>query len=182
MGPAARWKVPPNPWLMAVISLLTELYHYAELKLNLKFEIEMLCKALDVELDVVEATTILRNRPLTDSLSGPPLPDYVGDIDSLPMGGYDPTAQAQGDAQLLPLGPTSPSDSQRALGAHIENILSSIPNLVTINPQLAPLNTNPSFKRAVQMAIDRAVREVRISLPVTGAHAYVMLLDNPSCG
>ncbi|KAI0807086.1 Not1-domain-containing protein [Fomes fomentarius] len=166
LEPAARSKVfrPPNPWLMAVISLLTELYHFAELKLNLKFEIEMLCKALDVDLDVVEATTILRNRPLTDSLTGPPLPEYVGDIDSLPMGGYDPTTQAQADAQLLPIGPTSPSDSQRALGAHIENILSSILPHVTLNPQLAPLNTNSNFKRAVQMAIDRAVRE--IILPV----------------
>ncbi|RDX42663.1 Not1-domain-containing protein [Lentinus brumalis] len=166
LEPAARSKVfrPPNPWLMAVISLLTELYHFAELKLNLKFEIEMLCKALDVDLDVVHATTILRNRPLTDSLAGPPLPEYVGDIDSLPMGGYDPTAQAQADAQVIPLGPTSPSDSQRALGAHIEGILSNILPHVTLNPQLAPLNTNPNFKRAVQMAIDRAVRE--IILPV----------------
>ncbi|EJF62472.1 Not1-domain-containing protein [Dichomitus squalens LYAD-421 SS1] len=165
LEPAARSKVfrPPNPWLMAVISLLTELYHFAELKLNLKFEIEMLCKALDIDLDVVQATTILRNRPLSDSLAGPPLPDYVGDIDSLPMGGYDPTAQGQ-DAQVIPLGPTSPSDTQRVLGAHIENILSSILPHVTINPQLAPLNTNPSFKRAIQMAIDRAVRE--IILPV----------------
>ncbi|KAI0637267.1 Not1-domain-containing protein [Trametes polyzona] len=166
LEPAARSKVfrPPNPWLMAVISLLTELYHFAELKLNLKFEIEMLCKALDVDLDVMHATTILRNRPLTDPLSGPPLPDYVGDIDSLPMGGYDPTAQTPADAQVLPLGPSSPSDTQRALGAHIENILSSVLPQVTFSPQLAPLNTNPSFKRAVHMAIDRAVRE--IILPV----------------
>ena len=162
LEPAARSKVfrPPNPWLMAVLSLLTELYHFAELKLNLKFEIEMLCKALDVDLDVVQATTILRNRPLTDSLAGPPLPEYVGDIDSLPMGGYDPTAQAQADAQVIPLGPASPSDSQRALGAHIEGILANILPHVTINPQLASFSTSPNFKRAVQMAIDRAVREV----------------------
>ena len=174
LEPASRSKVfrPPNPWLMAVISLLTELYHFAELKLNLKFEIEMLCKALDIDLDVVQATTILRNRPLSDTLAGPPLPDYVGDIDSLPMGGYDPTAQAQADAQVIPLGPTSPSDSQRVLGAHIENILSSILPHVTLNPQLAPLNTNPSFKRAVQMAIDRAVREVRPTLFYLRACVY----------
>ena len=161
LEPAAKSRVfrPPNPWLMAVISLLTELYHFAELKLNLKFEIEMLCKALDIGLDVVQATTILRNRPLTDSLAGPPLPEYVTDIDSLPMGGYDPTAQ-QVDAQVLPLGPASPSDTQRVLGAHIENILSSLLPGVTISPQLSPLNANANFKRAVQMAIDRAVREV----------------------
>jgi CCR4-NOT transcription complex subunit 1 len=38
---------PPNPWLMAVVSLLVELYHFAQLKLNLKFEIEVCAKALN---------------------------------------------------------------------------------------------------------------------------------------
>ena len=41
---------PPNPWLMAVVKLLSELYHFADLKLNLKFEIEVLCK--NIKLDV----------------------------------------------------------------------------------------------------------------------------------
>lgn len=144
---------------MAVISLLAELYHFAELKLNLKFEIEVLCKALDIDLDTVEATTILRTRPLTDS--GLPLPEYVLDINALPIG-----ADQAGhiDSQVLPIGPSSPSDSQRAVGVHIESILSALQHHVLINPQLAPLNANHSFKRAVQMAVDRAVRE--IILPV----------------
>ncbi|KAK7693143.1 hypothetical protein QCA50_002709 [Cerrena zonata] len=66
LEPATRSKVfrPPNPWLMAVISLLAELYHYAELKLNAKFEIELLCKSLDIDLDTVQATTILVTDPL----------------------------------------------------------------------------------------------------------------------
>ena len=77
---------------------------------------------------------------------------------------------------MIPLGPTSPSDTQRVLGAHIENILSSILPHVTINPQLAPFNTNPSFKRAIQMAVDRAVREVRL----TSAVDSPQLLISPS--
>ncbi|KAH9911414.1 Not1-domain-containing protein [Fomitopsis serialis] len=163
LEPCAASKVfkPPNPWLMAVISLLAELYHFAELKSILKFEIELLCKALDIDLDAVQATTILRNRPLADTLTGSGLPNYVG-IDSLPMGDY---GGLQGsESQMALLGPTSPSESQRALGAHIENILSSLLPLVQISPHLQPLNTNQSFKRAVQMAVDRAVRE--IILPV----------------
>ncbi|KAG6897848.1 hypothetical protein C0992_010336 [Termitomyces sp. T32_za158] len=161
LEPCVKSKVfkPPNPWLMAVISLLAELYHFAELKLNLKFEIEVLCKALDIDLDTVEATIILRNRPLTDS--GLPLPEYVLDINTIPMGG-DQVVQTE--SQLLPLGPASPSDSQRAVGAHIETILSALQLHVFINPQLAPLNLNHAFKRAIQMAVDRAVRE--IILPV----------------
>jgi hypothetical protein len=58
---AARSTVfkPPNPWLMAVIGLLAELHHFAELKLNLKFEIEVLCNGLGIKLDTIEATSIL---------------------------------------------------------------------------------------------------------------------------
>ncbi|KAG5645053.1 hypothetical protein DXG03_007232, partial [Asterophora parasitica] len=161
LEPCVKSKVfrPPNPWLMAVISLLAELYHFAELKLNLKFEIEVLCKALEIDLDTVEVTTILRNRPLTDSAL--PLPDYVLDMNALPMSS-DQTGH--GDSQILPIGPSSPSDSQRAVGAHIEAILSELQLHVHINPQLSPLNVNHAFKRAVQMSVDRAVRE--IILPV----------------
>jgi len=167
---------PPNPWLMAVISLLAELYHYAELKLNLKFEIEVLCKALDIDLDSIEATTILRNRPIADS--GLPLPEYALDINALPIGGEQ---AGHGDSQVLPIGPSSPSDPHRAVGAHIEAILSALQLHVLVNPQLAPLNVNHAFKRAVQLAIERAVREV-CHYFVFNLSPLMILVDHSSCG
>ncbi|KAH9981460.1 Not1-domain-containing protein [Lactifluus volemus] len=164
--PAARSTVfkPPNPWLMAVISLLVELYHFAELKLNLKFEIEVLCKSLGIELDTVEATSILRNRPVADSLTGPALPDFVGDIDILPIGGYDPNAQINTNSQVLSLSGSGAVESHRTVGPQLEQILSELVHHVSISPHLGPLASNVSFKRAVQMAVDRSVRE--IILPV----------------
>ncbi|MBW0484102.1 hypothetical protein O181_023817 [Austropuccinia psidii MF-1] len=53
---------PPNPWLMGILKMLVELYHYGELKLNLKFEIEVLCKALEVELKDVKPTEALKQQ------------------------------------------------------------------------------------------------------------------------
>ena len=151
---------PPNPWLMGIISLLAELYHFAELKLNLKFEIEVLCKALGLDLDEVEVANILRNRsPAQVELAGPSLPDYVGDIDSLPMGGYDPSAPIS-DGQAVPLNAGATGDPQRNVGPHIEGILANLVNSVVINSQLQSYTVNPGFKQAVQMGIDRAVREV----------------------
>lgn len=147
---------PPNPWLMGVISLLAELYHYAELKLNLKFEIEVLCKALSIDLDAVEVANILRSRPLAESMAGPGLPDMVPGIDSLPIGNYGDAS----DGQVIPLGTTSGPEADRIVGAHIEDILASLASSVVINHQLAPLHTNQAFKQAVQEGIDRAVREV----------------------
>ncbi|KAI0698481.1 Not1-domain-containing protein [Cytidiella melzeri] len=159
LEPCARSTVfvPPNPWLMAVVSLLAELYHFAELKLNLKFEIEVLCKGLDIDLDSVPATTILRTRPLNDA--GPQLPDYVNDIDSIPMENYS-SSHVQSDAQVIPLNPSGTTDPQRALGGYLEAILHQLSNAVTISHQLAPFDTNETFKRAVRTAVDRAVREI----------------------
>lgn len=148
---------PPNPWLMAVLCLLAELYHFAELKLNLKFDIEILCKSLEINLDSIEPATILRNRPL--ELTGFSLPDYTGDIGILPIGGENSAAQMD-DSQVLVLGSQGTSEVHRALGTHIDSILANLVHLVHIGPQLAPFNVNPNFKRAVQLAVDRSVREV----------------------
>lgn len=148
LEPCARSKVfrPPNPWLMAVISLLAELYHHAELKLNLKFEIEVLCKALDINLDAIEATRIIRSRPPEG------LPGFD---DNLASGGMGDGIVQDG----MMLGPQS--DNQRAVNNHIEAILSALALQVHINPQLSPLNVNQTFKRAVQLAVDQSVRDVR---------------------
>ncbi|KAL7272945.1 CCR4-NOT core subunit cdc39 [Rhizina undulata] len=51
---------PPNPWLMAIIRLLAELYQHVELKLNLKFEIEVLCNNLDLDIKTIEPASDIR--------------------------------------------------------------------------------------------------------------------------
>ena len=53
---------PPNPWLMDIIYLLIELYHNAELKLNLKFEIEVLCKGLNLDHKSIKPSGEIMNR------------------------------------------------------------------------------------------------------------------------
>ncbi|KAI5983751.1 Not1-domain-containing protein [Pisolithus albus] len=154
---------PPSPWLMAIISLLAELYHFADLKLNLKFEIEVLCKGLDIDLSTVEATSILRSRPAADTAPVPGLHEYVNEMDSVPMNGFE-SVTIPGDSQVVSLVHVGSAESQRAMGSHIESILNTLASSVIVNPQLTPFHGNPSFKRAVQMAVDRAVRE--IILPV----------------
>lgn len=59
---------PPNPWLMDIVHLLIELYHHAELKLNLKFEIEVLCKGLSLDHKSIEPSGEIQNR---SDLEGP---------------------------------------------------------------------------------------------------------------
>lgn len=178
---------PPNPWLMAVVSLLAELYHFAELKLNLKFEIEVLCKGLQIDLDKVEATMVLRNRPTAEPLNEPGLPEFATDIDSVPMINYEPSSQQQhlgdvsnGQQQVLQLGTSSPGQSQQPIGIQLEAIIASIPNLLTINPQLG-FENNTTFNHMVQVAIERAVREVSYLNPPAQTTSWTSFcVDHPS--
>lgn len=42
----------PNPWTLAIMNALAELHREPEMKLNLKFEIEVLCKNLQIDINV----------------------------------------------------------------------------------------------------------------------------------
>lgn len=42
---------PLNPWLVTILSLVRGMYQFTGIRINLKFEIKVLCKALNVDLD-----------------------------------------------------------------------------------------------------------------------------------
>lgn len=49
-GSSGKVFIPPNPWLMAVLGLLTEMYHFASLTTDLKADIEELCDSLSIKI------------------------------------------------------------------------------------------------------------------------------------
>lgn len=51
---------PPNPWSLGIIKVLAELYECGDLKLNLKFEIEVLLNAFKIQVSDVEPSTLIR--------------------------------------------------------------------------------------------------------------------------
>lgn len=53
---------PPNPWTMGILSLLVEIYNLPNLKMNLKFDIEVLFKNLTVDIKDVKPTSLLKDR------------------------------------------------------------------------------------------------------------------------
>ncbi|GAA5875884.1 hypothetical protein JCM8547_001694 [Rhodosporidiobolus lusitaniae] len=202
---------PPNPWLMAILRLLVELYQFAELKLNLKFEIEVLCKSLDVDLKDVEPTEILRNRPqelaaqaaaaaqaaqqaaqqaqqaaqaaaqaaqqqqqplpassvemALASLAAQQQQQGRHDVDGFGGAAHQALPAASGtaaEARLPPpltLGGNQPGYSL-SLQDTVSAALQPLPNHVIFNAQLPLFATNPSLKRLICVAIDRAVREI----------------------
>ena len=58
----SRVFMPPNPWVVGLLALLLELYNVPDLKLNLKFEIEVLAKTLKVELNEIVPSHRLAQR------------------------------------------------------------------------------------------------------------------------
>eukprot|EP01035_Chromulina_nebulosa_P020075 gene20075-26069_t len=49
----------PNPWLLAILSLLKEFHELEDLKMNIKFEVQVLCKNINVKLDDIPVTNML---------------------------------------------------------------------------------------------------------------------------
>ncbi|KAI8808354.1 CCR4-Not complex component, Not1-domain-containing protein [Cladochytrium replicatum] len=131
---------PPNPWLMAIMKLMAELYQFGQLKSNLIFEIEILCKKINLEITGITPTTLLRNRPLlstpaTSSAAQPILP-------SVPTPVINPAA------------PLASSQDESSVG------FPNLASFITFNPNIPIFNTQPSLRRIVHIAIDRAIREI----------------------
>jgi len=204
---------PPNPWLMGLLSVFRALYGVDDLKMNIKFEVEVLCKNLGVKLEDI----LLRTDDLAKRI--PPVkarnPDFnmKSSMANQPSSGVNivPTASASVAGQGSNGNPvnaslTSPDGKQAAVGAGTtlkasvslsgagttaqfggnnstagsntggsDQQQTVIPNLaayVSINSNLLQLFqqapegsvllsiTNASLKRAVPIAVDRAIREI----------------------
>ncbi|EPS36887.1 hypothetical protein H072_9531 [Dactylellina haptotyla CBS 200.50] len=130
---------PPNPWTMAILRLLAELYRFAELKLNLKFEIEVLCKALGTDIKVIEASTEIRDRP--------PIQDETEAI-------VDGLADYGG--MMFPRDDRADRFSENA----INSLLPDLHNQIVINNTLNGFGQHPKIRSILTAAIERAIREI----------------------
>lgn len=127
---------PPNPWLMAIIKLLVELYQFAELKIQSKFEIEYLCGRFELDIKTVEPSTDIRERPIKEEeiISIGHLPDDLGGLDLDRHGRFSPTTMT----------------------AKLPNLA----NQIQVNSALPMLIQHPELRRIMQAALDRAIREI----------------------
>ena len=134
---------PPNPWLMDIIHLLIELYHHAELKLNQKFEIEVLCKGLNLDHKTIEPSTdIMTRAPLVEETSEVLVPEMMDRFDNLSMNGMGGGAAS---------GRFSPQE-----------ITSTLPDLgpLLIYPPVNDMVNQNRLQDIVRSAITRAVHEI----------------------
>lgn len=93
--------LPSNPWISSLLRLLVEIYVYVDLKLNSKFEIELLFKSLGVDMKTVPPSNVLRRK-----LSRPPSVPPSINSPSMPYGrGMMPSAATINELALAEIGP-----------------------------------------------------------------------------
>ncbi|WWC68491.1 uncharacterized protein I206_102420 [Kwoniella pini CBS 10737] len=156
----------PNPWLMAILRLLAEFYHFAELRLNLKFEIEVLFSKLGVELESIEPSNQLR-------LHVPPPPPQEELPNRLDLELQRATSEIMNGGQRFSELPgneayarmqqlqteAAAQAAQDAMTRRVDELIAQLPQYLVFN-QDYPIFTAPTLKRIVHHSIDRAIREI----------------------
>ncbi|KAK4547743.1 hypothetical protein LTR36_000701 [Oleoguttula mirabilis] len=144
---AANSKVfkPPNPWLAELLGVLSELYHCFELRLNLKFEIEVLCKDLDLDIKTIEPLEAIRARPLMPENNL--LQQYV------PDGGPDGFS----DMHLMGLSKRAPNERFSP-----ESVIQALPDLADLLhiPTAVGNVTQPELRNIFVTAAQQAIFEI----------------------
>ncbi|GFQ94535.1 CCR4-NOT transcription complex subunit 1 [Trichonephila clavata] len=180
---------PPNPWTMGIMKVLCELHKEQDLKLNLKFEIEVLCKTLNIDINELKPAGILKDLDRLGKIDSQlsPLPKHkeqqqpAVNIQVPPQPALsnvvppttNPLANSVLHEENIPLGspPTTLSSGQvssicsTAPQPHFTyndiNILNTnqIGQHLIVNSSLPLFQTHSQLKQCVRLAIERAVQE-----------------------
>ncbi|KAM8984615.1 CCR4-NOT transcription complex subunit 1 isoform 8-T8 [Ara ararauna] len=150
---------PPNPWTMAIMNVLAELHQEHDLKLNLKFEIEVLCKNLALDINELKPGSLLKDKDrlknLDEQLSAPKkdvkqpeeLPPITTTASTTPATSTTCTATV----------PPQPQYSYHDINVYS---LGGLAPHITLNPTIPLFQAHPQLKQCVRQAIERAVQEL----------------------
>ncbi|XP_028930977.1 CCR4-NOT transcription complex subunit 1 isoform X8 [Ornithorhynchus anatinus] len=151
---------PPNPWTMAIMNVLAELHQEHDLKLNLKFEIEVLCKNLALDISELKPGNLLKDKDrlknLEEQLSAPK--KDVKQPEELPA--ITTTTASTTPATSTTCTATVPPQPQYSY--HDINVysLGGLAPHITLNPTIPLFQAHPQLKQCVRQAIERAVQEL----------------------
>uniref|UniRef100_A0A8C3IW78 CCR4-NOT transcription complex subunit 1 n=1 Tax=Chrysemys picta bellii TaxID=8478 RepID=A0A8C3IW78_CHRPI len=166
---------PPNPWTMAIMNVLAELHQEHDLKLNLKFEIEVLCKNLALDINELKPGNLLKDKDrlknLDEQLSAPK--KDVKQPEELPPITTTSKYNSKEFLQLLcsTAASTTPATNttctasvppQPQYSYHDINVysLGGLAPHITLNPTIPLFQAHPQLKQCVRQAIERAVQEL----------------------
>ncbi|KAM7146936.1 CCR4-NOT transcription complex subunit 1 isoform 5-T5 [Macrochelys suwanniensis] len=151
---------PPNPWTMAIMNVLAELHQEHDLKLNLKFEIEVLCKNLALDINELKPGNLLKDKDrlknLDEQLSAPKKdvkqPEELPPITTT-TASITPATNTTCTASV----PPQPQYSYHDINVYS---LGGLAPHITLNPTIPLFQAHPQLKQCVRQAIERAVQEL----------------------
>lgn len=168
---------PPNPWTMAIMNVLAELHQEPDLKLNLKFEIEVLCKNLDIDVSQLKPAVYLKDperlRSLEHQLSQPikkENPNIVREVNNQASLNTEEIGSVSGSSSTPPSSVTNSSATPTSVlqvapeprFSYVDIQLSgnaALQTHLTINNTIVLFQTYPHYKQLVRPAVERAVQE-----------------------
>ncbi|XP_060933176.1 CCR4-NOT transcription complex subunit 1 isoform X1 [Limanda limanda] len=164
---------PQNPWTMAIMNVLAELHQEHDLKLNLKFEIEVLCKNLSLDINDLKPGTLLKDKDtlkcLEEQLSAPKKeakpPEELLPVSTtvfMPTGDFvpfaaPPSTPAATTPACTTTGPPTPQFSYHDINVYA---LAGLAPHININVNIPLLQAHPQLKQCVRQSVERAVQEL----------------------
>ncbi|XP_028263295.1 CCR4-NOT transcription complex subunit 1 isoform X6 [Parambassis ranga] len=158
---------PQNPWTMAIMNVLAELHQEHDLKLNLKFEIEVLCKNLSLDINDLKPGNLLKDKEklknLEEQLSAPKKeakpPEEMLPVsttgDFVPFAAPPSTPAAT--TTCTTTGPPTPQFSYHDINVYA---LAGLAPHININVNIPLLQAHPQLKQCVRQSVERAVQEL----------------------
>ncbi|XP_068168259.1 CCR4-NOT transcription complex subunit 1 isoform X3 [Antennarius striatus] len=159
---------PQNPWTMAIMNVLAELHQEHDLKLNLKFEIEVLCKNLSLDINDLKPGNLLKDKEklknLDEQLSAPKK-EAKPPEDLLPVSttgdfvafAAPPSTPAATTTTCTTTGPPTPQFSYHDINVYA---LAGLAPHININVNISLLQAHPQLKQCVRQSVERAVQEL----------------------
>lgn len=167
---------PPNPWTIALMNVLAELHSEGDLKLTLKFEIEVLCKHLEIDVTQLKASVYLKDpdriRKIEFQLSQPLKKEILmqsnvnqgGNLTDQELANIIPSQQTS--SPVVQNNSTTPTSALSAppeprfgySDIHITGMQAFQAHTV-ISPSILLFQTQPQLKALVRTSIERAVQE-----------------------
>ncbi|KAL7402121.1 hypothetical protein ABVT39_010013 [Epinephelus coioides] len=159
---------PQNPWTMAIMNVLAELHQEHDLKLNLKFEIEVLCKNLSLDINDLKPGSLLKDKEklksLEEQLSAPKKeakpPEEMLPVsttgDFVPFAA-PPSTPAATTTTCTTTGPPTPQFSYHDINVYA---LAGLAPHININVNIPLLQAHPQLKQCVRQSVERAVQEL----------------------
>eukprot|EP00045_Choanoeca_perplexa_P018000 m.274387 g.274387 ORF g.274387 m.274387 type:complete len:2194 (-) comp17686_c0_seq4:641-7222(-) len=170
----------PNPWLMGMLGLFKELHSIPDLKIALKFEVEVLCKSLKLSIDDIPQTStlprsdgtsvpssaVLRNANLGPSpglSAGSPVftPSTMNASPNAPPSSLQPAPPMQPPRQAYPqLSAMQPRSMQQYMEVSALSILPLPPNVIKSNLMLC---VESAVNEVREPVVERSVKIATIS-------------------